>query len=194
MNTKGKWGMLTIAVLAAGSLAAYAEPGLQCGEGNRPHGGSGFGSMAMGGEHHGKMGYPPPGLNLEQAKKAGATDAQIQTMTDFQLEQQIKRIDLHATAEKAELKLGALLKSQNPDEKTILQAADTVSQARGELFKLEVTTMLKAKQVLGETVLQKLHEMGPPAPPAEARNHGPRGGNKRSAALPEEHGPASAVK
>jgi hypothetical protein len=120
------------------------------------------------------------GLDLERAQKAGATEAQIQTLADFQLEQQVRRIDLKAAADKADLRLGSLMKAKNTDEKAILQAVDALSAARAELFKLEISAMLKAKQVLGEAVMKKLHEMAPP-PPRLHGLPGPRGWGKSPA-------------
>ena len=203
------------AVLLAGGMAAVAEPrgpqdigqegalppgGLGGAMMDRsgpmgppPMGGPGGARMAMGEERHGPMGHPPMGLDVERAKKAGATEAQIQALEDFEFEQSTKRIDLQATAEKADLKLNHLIKAQTADEKAIFQAVDVLNQARGDVFKLEIASMLKAKQVLGEAVLQKLHDMGPPS----AMGHGmpdPRGGNKQPADRNEGPGPAHELK
>jgi len=188
MKAKNVWGAMAAALLTTGCIAAYAQ---QCGpqgiEGDKPHGGPGGGPMAMSEGHRGgPMGHPPMGLDQERAKQAGATEAQIQTLADYQLDQQTQRIDLQATADKADLKLGALLKAKTTDEKAIMQAVDTINQARGELFKLEISSMLKAKQVLGEAVMQKLHQMTPP-PPMGPGMQGPHGDDKATANRDENH-------
>lgn len=163
-----------MALLAAGAMAAQPEPrGPDGRKGDKPQGGPGGGCMSMGEGRHGPMGRPPMDLDLERAKQAGATDSQIQTLTGFQIEQQLTRIDLQANADKADLKLGTLLKAQTPDEKAILQAADSLSAARSELFKLEIASMLKAKLVLGDAILKKLHDMGPPPRPTPPGMSGP---------------------
>jgi len=159
-----------MAVFVAGSMRAVAElngpqgqdprggPGMF---GNGPHGGRDGTPLAMGGGCHGLMGHPPMGLDLDRAQQAGATEAQIQLLADFQLEQQVRRIDLQAAADKADLRLGSLMRAKNTDEKAILQAVDALSAARAELFKLDISAMLKEKQVLGEAVMKKLHEIAP---------------------------------
>jgi hypothetical protein len=52
--------------------------------------------------------------------------------------------------------------SDTVDGKAALQAADALSQARGEAFKLEIGAKLKMQEILGADVLKKLREMGPP--------------------------------
>lgn len=159
------------AVVLAGSVAAWAQAGGPDGhqgpEGDRPEGGGGCGGAPMMGEGNGPGPRGPMerprGINPDLAKKAGATEAQIKALLDFDLEQQVKRIDLQAAAEKAELKLNALMRSGEADEKTVLQAADTLNQARGELYKLHLVAMLKVKQVLGADVERKMRELGHPA-------------------------------
>ncbi len=72
-----------------------------------------------------------------------------------------EQIDLHAAAEKAELELERLMTSTNAEEKAVLAAADALSQTRGDLFKLELATELKRRQILGDDLLRKLHNMCP---------------------------------
>lgn len=214
MKAKRMLGTVAV-VLLAGGMAAVADwrgpqdvgqegalpPGAPGGAmmdrsgpmGPPPMGGPGGAWMARGEACHGPMGHPPMGLDVERAKKAGATEAQIQALEDFELEQSTKRIDLQAAVEKADLKLNYLIKAQTADEKAIFQAVDVLNQARGDVFKLEIASMLKAKQVLGEAVWQKLHAMGPPF----AMGHGmpvPRGGDKQPVDWAEGPGPAHELK
>ena len=190
-----------MAVLLAGGLVAGAEPrGPQeiDRDGTQPPGGPGgamqeqcpmgqppAGQPPMGGpggatmNRHGQMERPPMAVDAERLKKAGAAEAQIQALEDFEFEQAGKRIDLAAAAQKAELTLNHLMKAKTTDEKAVMQAVDVVSQTRGDLFKLELTYRLKEKQVLGEEILKKLHEMGPPQGMGPGMT-GPRGGDNRS--------------
>lgn len=113
---------------------------------------------------------PGPGMeigrkafqNPKRLKEAGATDQQLEALKKFAEEQQFKRIDLQAVAEKAELSLGQLMNSETVDEKAALKAVDALSQARAEIFKLEVSSKLKMREILGAEVQKKLREMGPP--------------------------------
>ena len=100
--------------------------------------------------------------NPEQLKKAGATEQQLEALKTFGYEQKIKRIDLQAAAKKAELALDQLMTATTVDEKAAMKAADALTQARGELFKLEISARVKAQQILGEELLKKLHDQKPP--------------------------------
>jgi len=135
------------------------RPGQEGGRGMRPEGAEQPG-MRRGG--FGPEGGPGVPFNPERLKQAGATEQQIKALSDFQFEQQNKRIDLQAAAEKAELALDQLMKDAGADEKAALKAADALTQARGELFKLGVSSRIKARQIIGEEVLKKLHEQKPP--------------------------------
>lgn len=190
MKAKKMLGAMTVAVLTMGGVMALAEPGFepQAGmPGDRPQGGPGRGPLSMGQGHQGPMGQHSMGsCDPERAKKAGATDEQIQKIEAIQLDQQSKRIDLQAAAEKAELKLRTLMKSEKTDEKALLQAADEVNQARGELFKLELSTLCKTKQILGDAVMKKMREMGPPSHMMGPGMPGARGGQEKPGVPPPE--------
>ena len=128
-----------------------------------------------------RLGGPGPGmeigrqpfLNPKRLKEAGATDQQLAALKAFANEQQLKQVDLRAAAEKAELTLKQLMDSETTDEKAALKAADTLSQARAELFKLEISSKLKMREILGAEIQKKLHEMGPPEG-MERQGLGPR--------------------
>ena len=103
-----------------------------------------------------------PFLNPKRLKEAGATEQQLEALKKFADEQQFKRIDLQAAVEKAELSLEQLMRSETVDEKAAFKAVDALSQARTEVFKLEVGSKLKMREILGAEVEKKLREMGPP--------------------------------
>jgi Spy/CpxP family protein refolding chaperone len=114
-----------------------------------------------------------PFLNPQRLKEAGATEQQLAALKAFANEQQLKQVDLRATAEKAELTLDQLMSGETVDEKAALKAADALTQARAEIFKLEISSKLKMKEILGAEVQKKLREMGPPEG-MERQGRGPR--------------------
>lgn len=116
-----------------------------------------------------REGAPGAGVNPEIAKRAGATDQQIEALKTFAYEQEIKRVDLKAAVEKADLALKHLMQSEAVEAKTALTAADALSAARGELFKQEIASRVKVREILGEAVMKKMHEMRPAdgVPPRE---------------------------
>jgi Spy/CpxP family protein refolding chaperone len=122
----------------------------------------GQGMMQRGGPGPGMEIGRKPFLNPQRLKEAGATEQQLAALKAFANEQQLKQVDLRATAEKAELALEQLMSNETVDEKAALKAVDALSQARAEIFKLEVSSKLKMKEILGAEVQKKLREMGPP--------------------------------
>ena len=180
-------GILSAAAILGGGTLCAAPQGF---DGERPAGGPPPGA-------HGEMTASCPPMQLphpampdrEQLKKAGATEAQIQALSEAGFSQREKQIDLRARAEKAALALERLLSSTNVDEKAVMAAADAQSQAQGELFKLELAAQLQRKQILGDELMRKLHEMRPPerigdqkpgiAGPLPEGNRQPRGGDLR---------------
>ena len=122
----------------------------------------GMGAPQMQQRGPGPEGSRGPMPDPEHAKQAGATDQQLEALKAFAFEQQTKRIDLQAAVDKAELALDHLMKSEAVDEKAAFKAADALTQARGELFKLGITDRVKVREILGADVLKKLHEMAPP--------------------------------
>jgi len=112
-------------------------------------GGEGFGEK--------RRGMPDP----QQLKAAGVTDKQLESLKALRQEQQLKQIDLKASAEKAELVFDQTMHNETVDAEAALKAADALSQARAALFKAEVANQLKVREILGAEVLKKLHENAP---------------------------------
>ncbi len=159
--------------LQLGGPGQEGRPGMM--RGRRPEGMGNPGMMRGGPGPEGGQGMPP---SPEMLKQAGAKEEQLQALSTFQFEQQMKRIDLKAAAEKAELALGQQMKGATVDEKAALKAADALTQAQAELFKLEIASQIKTRQILGEEVLKKMHEMasvrGPDRPGRGPGAAGPR--------------------
>jgi|GEM_PF-2498031 len=201
-----------VAVLLVGGVALYAQrggspdmkpggaPDMQNGA-SQPMPPPGMPDMRAGGPADGRMvGHggphgcrammPDPAGML----KAGASEQQVQALDEFAFEQQVKRIDLNAAAEKADLTVEHLMRASSLDEKAVGQAVDTLTQARGELFKLDIASRIKVRQVLGEDILRKLREQCPPdrmerrgtGPVDQHRGDGPDAG--RPEAAPKDAG------
>ena len=99
----------------------------------------------------------PPGIpDLKRATEVGASDQQIEKLRKYGFEQQVKRIELQAAADNASVALELLLSGPTPDENTVWTAVAAVNQARDELFKLDIATRLKVKQILGDEIMRKL--------------------------------------
>ena len=132
--------------------------------GGRPDGARGFGPGAM--------------LNPVRLKEAGVTEQQLAALRKVVEEEQLKRVDLKASVEKAEIAFEQLMRGEAVDTAAALKAADALSQARAESFKAEIANQLKVREVLGAEVLKKLREMGPPEGMARD-GRGPRPGMGR---------------
>jgi len=139
----------------------------------QPRGPEGMGGSQMG------RGCPMLGCGPQEIpgpmrlKEVGATDQQMEALKKLGDEQQLKRIDLQAAVEKAEVSLRQLMQSDAVEEKAALKAVDALSQARAELMKQEISSKLKAKEILGAELIKKIREMGPPKG-VERQGRGPR--------------------
>ncbi len=130
--------------------------------------------------------------NAERVKQAGATDQQIDALQAFAFDQRIQRIDLQAAVDKADATLDHLMKSDAVDEKAALQAADALSKARGELFKQEVASRVKVREILGADVMKKLDDMRSPRALQGPGRNAPCQGWRAPGARPQGgRGPAS---
>ena len=160
------------AILVTASLGTSTLRAVPPG-GPGPRGPGRPGTQDMGRQHPGRRSRPPlPGPR--ELEKAGADEDQIEAITEFAFAQQQKRIDLEASVEKAELALERLLHAPAVEEEAVMEAVDILNQARGDLFKLDIISRVKVKQILGEEVLRTLREQGPP-PGRGDRGHGPGG-------------------
>jgi Spy/CpxP family protein refolding chaperone len=103
-----------------------------------------------------------PFLNPQRLKAAGATDEQLKALKAFADEQEIKKIDLKAEAEKAQLALKQVMSSDSADEAAAFAALDRVSQTRTAIAKQGISAKFKVREIFGDDVAKKLREMGPP--------------------------------
>ena len=156
--------------------------------GHMQAGGPSFGGNARAERGPGPEGGHGPLPDPERAKQAGASDQQLEALKTLAFDQQTKRIDLRAAVEKAELALDHLMKGEAVDEKAALKAADALSQARGELFKLEVSEQVKVREILGAEVLKKMHEMARPRAQCPCGGAPNQAGPQPQGALPAQGG------
>ena len=194
------------AALACGSALAQADgaPGQMPREGEAPYG-CGPADSGRGNPGHRRPerdgfcaaerpdGREGPRMHLGEPERAlpdpkrlieaGATEEQLTALRKAREASQLKRIDLKAAVEKAELALAIQMKEEAVDEKAALKAVDALNQARGELFKLEISAQLRTHEILGTEVMKKLCERAPqdqrarplrgPGPETEGRKGAP---------------------
>jgi|GEM_PF-3217730 len=109
------------------------------------------------------------GRGDEAAVQLGLDDAQKETIRKIIFDAMARQADLRATIEKASLRQVELLTSDNPDEDAILKSVEEAGNARTELAKARVKTLLAIRSVLTEEQRRKLRErfreMGKNRPP-----------------------------
>lgn len=98
--------------------------------------------------------------NVEQMRAAGVTERQIKAISESLFEYHFSRIELQGAADKAQLTLIRLMAQAVPDRETVTQSIGALSQARGELLKLDVLIKVRMREVLGEGLVGRLREQG----------------------------------
>ena len=136
------------------------------------------GGLGMEGPGGGRRQGPSP----ERLKEAGATDEQIAQLKKVKEEQQLKQVDLKATAEKAQIQLRQLISSEKPDKDAIFAAVDKTTAAKATLMKSGISARLKAREILGDEVAKKLRELGPPKGKGKDGSRGKRAPRGRAGA------------
>lgn len=92
----------------------------------------------------------------ECLKEAGATEEQLARLKKIRDEQQLRRVDLKAAVEKAQVELKQLVTSDKPNQDAVFAAVDKVSAAKAALMKSGIAARLQARGILGDTVTTKL--------------------------------------
>ncbi len=69
-------------------------------------------------------------------------------------------IDIRHTLELAELNLEKQMKSTDTHDKALTAVIDELNRVRGERFKLEITTRIQVKQILGDNVMERMKDPG----------------------------------
>lgn len=96
--------------------------------------------------------------NPEVAESVGLSDQQKQQLEKISQDSRLKMIDLRADLEKQEVILSPMLETYHPDEAQVLSQVEKVSQARAELEKERIQTMLASRGVLTEEQWNKLKD------------------------------------
>jgi len=111
---------------------------------------------------------------IEHARNAGATEEQISTISEVMFSYQIMRIDLQAKSEKAQLKLMRLNKQNEQNIEATMQMVDILNQARGEMFKQDILTKMKVRNILGKDIYDRMKKDRPRGSMGGHRNNSPK--------------------
>ena len=112
-----------------------------------------------------------------EAERVGVTPDQRKKLDDLWQQHRLKRVDLDAALQKAQLTLEPLWQADSPDESKILAQIDRVTQAQAELRKDEARMQLGVRQILSADQWRKLQEArpGPGNPQRPGPQQGPNG-------------------
>ena len=112
-----------------------------------------------------------------EAERLGLNPDQLKKLDDLSQQHRLRRIDLDAALQKAQVMLEPLWQADSPDEGKILAAIDRVTQAQAELRKDEARMQLGVRQILSADLWHKLQEQVRPGPgnPQQGRNGPPPG-------------------
>jgi len=107
-----------------------------------------------------RPGGPGPfGNDPQMAERLGISAEQRIKIQALMQEHRLKRIDLHATLEKAQVTLEPLVNAEQPDESKILAQMDRVAQAQAELQKDEMRQQLEIRRVLTQEQWRRMQQM-----------------------------------
>ncbi len=98
--------------------------------------------------------------NPEAAEKLGLTDEQVTSLQDLKYETQKAHIALKGEVELAQVEVQRILKSDSPDEAAALAAVEQAGLARIKLQQSHVSTMLKARAIIGPEKLKEIKAEG----------------------------------
>lgn len=134
------------------------------------------------------------GRGDEAAAQLGLDEAQKEIIRKIIFDAMAQHADLRAAIEKASLRQVELMTADNLDEAAILKAVEEAGNARTELAKARVKTLLAVRAVLTEEQRKKLRErfqeMGKNRPPEGlARPGGKPGERPLKEGRPRDEGP-----
>ncbi len=102
----------------------------------------------------------------DRLRELGATDEQIGKVAELEHDVALKRADLRAHVEKAEVSLRYAMRVYEADESAVITAIDALNEARGHMFKQDTLFRLNVRNILGDDVLKA---MRPPRHREESR-------------------------
>lgn len=148
-----------IALLLLSAVAAWSQPGPPP---NRP------------------MQHPPqqpaangPWWRSPLGERVGVTPEQRRKLEDLWQQHRLRRIDLEAAVQKAQVTSEPLWQADPPDEAAILAQTDRISQVQAEIHKDEVRLRLGMRKVLDREQWHRLNEPQGPPPPGAPRDRAP---------------------
>lgn len=115
-----------------------------------------------------------PWWRTPQAERVGVSPDQRKKLDDLWQQHRLRRIDLDAALQKAQVTLEPLWQADPPDEGKILAQIDRVTQAQAEVRKDDARLQLSTRQILSADQWRKLHEQAPPGPGNPQPNFQPR--------------------
>jgi Spy/CpxP family protein refolding chaperone len=125
-----------------------------------------------------RRGVPQPNNNpasgtwwrTPKAEQIGVTPEQRKKLDELWQQHRLRRIDLEAAVQKAQLSMEPLWQSDSPDEAKILAQFDRLSVAQAEVRKDELRTQLAMRHIVTAEQWRKLHEQRPPGPPPSPKH------------------------
>jgi periplasmic protein CpxP/Spy len=105
----------------------------------------------------------------QMVERIGLSADQRKKLEDLEQQHKLRRIDLNAAMQKAQVTLDPLMNAEQPDENKILAQIDRVTQAQGELRKDEVQMQLGVRRTLTADQWRKVREEE-----SRPRQQGPR--------------------
>ncbi len=99
-----------------------------------------------------------------QAERVGVSPDQRKKLDDLWQQHRLRRIDLDAALQKAQVTMEPLWQADAPDEGKILAQIDRVMQAQAELRKDDARLQLGMRQILSVDQWRRLQQQGQPGP------------------------------
>lgn len=99
-----------------------------------------------------------PWWRTPQAERVGLSADQRKRLDDLWQQHRLRRIDLDAALQKAQVTMEPLWQSDSPDEGKILAQIDRVMQAQGEVRKDEARMQLGMRQILSADQWRRVQE------------------------------------
>ena len=111
------------------------------------------------------------------AERVGVSPEQRKKLDDLWQQHRLRRIDLDAALQKAQVTLEPLWQADSPDEGKILAQIDRLTQAQGEMRKDEARMQVGERQILSTDQWKRLQQPPQPNPgnPQQGFGPGPNG-------------------
>ena len=88
------------------------------------------------------------GMLLHHVEDFDLTDDQVEQLSNFQTDFELEKVDLEAALHKAKIRLRALMRDVDSNERDVMHAIDKVSEAEGNLRKMRYNHLKQARALL----------------------------------------------